>query len=99
RIGHSESVVARTLFPIMSKEDLIETIESSEDVILHEDIITPIEVEKDDYVHVSRVRLFDAHTFGIWVVADNLRIGAATNAVRILEKHLQLNNSIVPSNR
>ncbi|MGC8955131.1 MAG: aspartate-semialdehyde dehydrogenase [Fervidobacterium sp.] len=99
RIGHSESVVARTLFPIMSKEDLIETIESSEDVILHEDIITPIEVEKDDYVHVSRVRLFDAHTFGIWVVADNLRIGAATNAVRILEKHLQLKNSIVPSNR
>lgn len=92
RIGHSESVIARTLFPIMTKEDLLETIASGEDVILHEDIITPLEVEKDDYVHVSRVRLFDAHTFGMWVVADNLRVGAATNAVRILEKHLELNS-------
>lgn len=91
RIGHSESVVARTLFPIMTKEDLLETIASGEDVILHEDIITPLEIEKDDYVHVSRVRLFDAHTFGMWVVADNLRVGAATNAVRILEKYVELN--------
>ncbi|MCX7654523.1 MAG: aspartate-semialdehyde dehydrogenase [Fervidobacterium sp.] len=91
RIGHSESIVARTIFPIMSKEDLIETIASGENVVLHNDIVTPIEIEKDDYVHVSRIRLFDAHTFGIWVVADNLRVGAATNAFRILEKHFELN--------
>lgn len=91
RIGHSEAVIVRTLFPINSKEDLIETISSAENVIVHDDIITPLEVEKDDYVHVSRIRLFDAHTFGMWIVADNLRVGAATNAVRILQKHLELN--------
>ena len=28
----------------------------------------------------------------MWIVADNLRVGAATNAVRILEKHLILNS-------
>ncbi|MEJ5258133.1 MAG: aspartate-semialdehyde dehydrogenase [Fervidobacterium sp.] len=92
RIGHSESVIARTLFPIMSKDDLIETIASGEDVIVHDDIITPLEIAGDDYTHVGRVRLFDAHTFGIWVVADNLRVGAATNAVRILKLHYQLNS-------
>ncbi|MGQ9856199.1 MAG: aspartate-semialdehyde dehydrogenase [Fervidobacterium sp.] len=92
RIGHSESVIARTLFPIMSKDDLIETIASGEDVIVHDDIITPLEIAGDDYTHVSRIRLFDAHTFGMWVVADNLRVGAATNAVRILKLHNQLNS-------
>ncbi|KAF2961971.1 aspartate-semialdehyde dehydrogenase [Fervidobacterium sp. 2310opik-2] len=97
RIGHSESIIARTLFPIMSKEDLIDTISSGEDVVVHEDIVTPIEVEKDDYIHVSRIRLFDAHTFGVWVVADNLRVGAATNAVRIMEKHIELNKISVKS--
>ncbi len=97
RIGHSESIIARTLFPIMSKEDLIDTISSGEDVVVHEDIVTPIEVEKDDYVHVSRIRLFDAHTFGMWVVADNLRVGAATNAVRIMEKHIELNKVSIKS--
>ncbi|AMW32170.1 aspartate semialdehyde dehydrogenase [Fervidobacterium changbaicum] len=95
RIGHSESVIARTLFPIMSKEDLIETIASGEDVVVHDDIVTPLEVAGDDYVHVSRVRLFDAQTFGLWVVADNLRVGAATNAVRILKLHSELNNPTV----
>jgi len=91
RIGHSESIIARTLFPIMSKEDLIETIASGEDVVIHDDIITPLEIAGDDDTHVSRIRLFDAHTFGLWVVADNLRVGAATNAVRILRLHSQLN--------
>jgi len=95
RVGHSESVVARTLFPIMSKEDLVETIASGEDVVVHDYIITPIEVAGDDYVHVSRIRLFDAHTFGLWVVADNLRVGAATNAVRILKLHSQLNSDLI----
>jgi aspartate-semialdehyde dehydrogenase len=95
RVGHSESVVARTLFPIMSKEDLVETIASGEDVIVHDDIFTPVEVAGDDYVHVGRIRLFDAHTFGLWIVADNLRVGAATNAVRILKLHSQLNSDLV----
>lgn len=95
RVGHSESIVARTLFPIMSKEDLVETIASGEDVVVHDYIITPIEVAGDDYVHVSRIRLFDAHTFGLWVVADNLRVGAATNAVRILKLHSQLNSDLI----
>ncbi|MGB4755939.1 MAG: aspartate-semialdehyde dehydrogenase [Fervidobacterium sp.] len=98
RIGHSESIVARTLFPIMSKDDLIETITSGEDIVLHDDVITPLEIAGDDLVHVSRTRLFDAHTFGLWVVADNLRVGAATNAVKIMQRHLASSKCINSAN-
>lgn len=87
RIGHSEAIIARTLFPIMSRADLIETIASGENVVVTDDIITPVDVAGSDLTYVCRIRLFDAHTFGVWVVADNLRVGAATNAVRILLKH------------
>jgi aspartate-semialdehyde dehydrogenase len=27
-----------------------------------------------------------------WNVADNVRVGAATNAVRIMQKHIELND-------
>jgi hypothetical protein len=30
----------------------------------------------------------------MWVIADNIRVGAATNAVRILLKHKELNWSL-----
>jgi aspartate-semialdehyde dehydrogenase len=41
-----------------------------------------------DEVFVGRIRKDEsqAKTFNFWIVADNLRKGAATNAVEILEK-------------
>jgi aspartate-semialdehyde dehydrogenase len=53
-----------------------------------EDVPQPIHVAGTDPVHVGRVRQSEKYgTRGLnfWVVADNLRIGAALNAVKIAE--------------
>lgn len=49
---------------------------------------TPKEVSGSDLVHIGRIRYDDSVENGLnmWVVADNLRVGAATNAIRILNK-------------
>ncbi len=52
------------------------------------DFPTPLEAAGCDYVLVGRVRA-DPHlpnTLHLWVVADNLRKGAATNAVQIVQE-------------
>jgi aspartate-semialdehyde dehydrogenase len=48
---------------------------------------TPVECATHDAVFVSRIRKDDTvkHGLNIWVVADNLRKGAALNAVQIAE--------------
>ena len=48
----------------------------------------PINAHDKDEVLVGRLRRDEsqANTLNMWVVADNLRKGAATNAVEILEK-------------
>jgi len=48
---------------------------------------TPLEAAGQDPIYVGRVRIDTSSENGIvfWVVADNLRIGAALNAVRIAE--------------
>lgn len=48
---------------------------------------TPLELAGRDEVFVGRLRkdLFDKRVVSMWVVADNIRKGAATNAVQILE--------------
>ena len=55
--------------------------------------VTPDESAGEDDVFVSRVRVKDDHKIGMWIVADNLRKGAALNTVQIAEllikKHLK----------
>jgi len=48
---------------------------------------TPLEVENSDYTYVGRIRkdLFNPKGLSLWIVADNLRKGAASNAVQIIE--------------
>jgi aspartate-semialdehyde dehydrogenase len=50
-------------------------------------IVTPREVEGQDLVHVARLRAEDGSPrhFQMWVVGDQVRKGAATNGVQILE--------------
>jgi aspartate-semialdehyde dehydrogenase len=52
-----------------------------------EGYVTPAEIAGEDAVYVSRLRKDDTVKYGLsmWVVADNLRKGAATNAVQIAE--------------
>jgi len=52
-----------------------------------EKYLTPIEIAGEDTVHVSRIRDDNSvkNAINLWVTADNLRKGAATNAIQIAE--------------
>ena len=55
----------------------------------------PINTSKKDEVFVGRIRkdFTEKNTLNIWIVADNLRKGAATNTVQIAE-HLIAKNLV-----
>lgn len=82
--GHSEAIVVKTKLPFNDISFIENQIKNSKNVILTNEIITPIDVAGSDYVYVSRLRKIDEYTFSFWNVADNIRVGAATNAIRIL---------------
>ena len=50
--------------------------------------VTPVECAGDDLVFVSRIRddMTKENTLSMWIVSDNLRKGAALNAVQIAER-------------
>ena len=52
----------------------------------------PVMVVDKDETYVGRIRkdIYRDNVLHIWVVADNLRVGAATNAVRIAQKWLEM---------
>ncbi|KLO24365.1 aspartate-semialdehyde dehydrogenase [Marinitoga sp. 1197] len=88
--GHSESVA----FKINGKssvKELKKLISNVENVVYTEELITPLNVAGSNITYVSRLRQIEEDTFLLWIVADNVRVGAATNAVRILLKHYELN--------
>ena len=53
-----------------------------------EGYVTPVEAAGEDKVYISRIRKDETIENGInlWVVSDNLRKGAALNAVQIAEE-------------
>ncbi len=59
-------------------------------VVYCDDFAVPTQVTGHDEVYVGRVRLDHSHpkTLNLWTVSDNLRKGAATNAVQIMESLL-----------
>lgn len=89
--GHSESINLR-LKNDPGIERLKETIAGSSGVILLDNPETntypmPINAKGKDEVFVGRIRkdFSEPNTYNLWIVADNLRKGAATNAVQIAE--------------
>ena len=95
RTAHSESVVLTTERPT-TVYDIASALQASSGVIYHEKgIVTPRDVEGTDDVHVARLRALDASgtRFALWAVGDQLRKGAATNAVQILELMLSRGGS------
>jgi aspartate-semialdehyde dehydrogenase len=85
RISHSEAVNIQTREPLSAQEAL-ELLAHAPGVTL-ENVPTPLRAEGHDDVFVGRVRGDDSHprALSMFVVADNLRKGAATNAVQIAE--------------
>jgi aspartate-semialdehyde dehydrogenase len=91
RIGHSEAVNLEFERPI-SVEQAREALRRAPGVILVDDLAKgevpmPLNCEGRDEVFVGRIRRDPTIPNGLnlWVVADNLRKGAATNAVQIAE--------------
>ena len=91
RHGHSESINIEFYNPC-TLEGIKDAIRNMKDVVLVDDIEKglypmPIYAEDKDEVFVGRVRIDPTVESGcnIWVVADNIRKGAATNAVQIME--------------
>lgn len=84
--GHSESVYIEMAYSY--KLDIIkELLRNSPGVkFLEEDYITPLELGDSNASFVCRLRRgVDDFSLTFWNVANNIRVGAATNAVRILK--------------
>lgn len=89
--AHSEVVWVETEKPL-AVEEVRKAFESAEGIILQDkpeekEYPMPLFVEGKDKVYVGRVRkdLSNANGLSFWVVADQIRKGAALNAVQIAE--------------
>jgi len=95
--GHSEALnIEFVKEPNVT--EIREMMKNTEGVILQDDpsqqiYPMPMNSHNKDEVFVGRIRLDEtqANTINMWVVADNLRKGAATNAVQIAEYLLKNN--------
>ncbi len=94
--GHSESINVEFEKPC-TVEEVKKVLSSAPGVVVQDDVKNnvypmPVSAEDKDEVFVGRIRKDDTVPSGInlWVVADNIRKGAATNAVQIAEKAIEL---------
>lgn len=94
--SHSESITIR----FKNKVDIQkakEALSNAQNVVLLDDLEQklypmPSIATDTNETYVGRVRVdnFDDHILHLWCVADQLRVGAATNAVRIAQKWIEL---------
>ncbi len=91
RGGHSEAVTIECRRP-SSAQQAIEILKTAPGVVVQDDPASavypmPVNAEGRDEVFVGRVRVDPSVPSGLslWIVSDNLRKGAATNAVQIAE--------------
>jgi aspartate-semialdehyde dehydrogenase len=85
RIGHSVAVNIQTREPL-SADEARSLLEGAPGIVV-EDLPSPLAAEGRNEVFVGRIRADDSHprALSMWIVGDNLRKGAATNAVQIAE--------------
>src|SRR5262249_10190845 len=90
-ISHSEAVNVEFERPI-AEDEAREALRNAAGVVVvdhraDEGYVTPVEAAGEDAVYVSRLRRDPTVASGLnfWCVSDNLRKGAALNAVQIAE--------------
>jgi aspartate-semialdehyde dehydrogenase len=93
--GHSESVNIEFENEYDLKE-LKEILNNMQGVVVVDDVANfqypmPINAKGKDDVFVGRIRrdFSTSNALNLWIVADNLRKGAATNAVQIVQQLLK----------
>lgn len=88
-VGHSISVNIE-FEEELTRDKAIEILNNSEGISCSakEDYVTPVEIAREDLVYVSRIREDKSvkHGLNLFICCDNLRKGAALNAVQIAEK-------------
>ena len=91
KMGHAVSVNVE-LEKSFDLKDVFKAFEEKEGVVVKDDVSKnvypmPIEAEDTDEVYVGRIRRDESVENGLnlWVVADNIRKGAATNTIQIAE--------------
>ena len=93
--GHAETIAVEFENPLSVEEArrLLQKAKGVSVVDHHEDggYVTPVECAGEDSVYVSRLRHDTTveHGLAFWCVADNVRKGAALNAVQIAEVLIQ----------
>ncbi|MHA1568058.1 MAG: aspartate-semialdehyde dehydrogenase [Alphaproteobacteria bacterium] len=94
-VGHAEAVHVEFAAPI-DEAAAREALAEAEGIVVldrrdDEGYVTPIECAGEDAVYVSRIRRDPSveHGLALWVVSDNLRKGAALNAVQIAERLIE----------
>ncbi|MBL6964304.1 MAG: aspartate-semialdehyde dehydrogenase [Bacteroidetes bacterium] len=96
-IGHSESVNIE-FNQDFELDDIRKTLSSTLGIVVEDDPAQhiyplPVNAYERDEVFVGRIRkdLCQPNALNLWIVSDNLRKGAATNAVQILDYLLRNN--------
>lgn len=91
KMGHCVSVNVEFENPF-ELEDVQEMLRSVEGIVIVDEVLSnqypmPINVEGKDEVFVGRIRRDFSldHGLNLWVAADNIRKGAATNTIQIAE--------------
>jgi aspartate-semialdehyde dehydrogenase len=89
--GHSESVNIEFEKPF-ELSDITQTLSAAPGVVVQDDVQAkiypmPLWAQEKDEVFVGRIRRDESqdNTLNMWIVSDNLRKGAATNAIQIAE--------------
>ena len=91
-VGHAEAVNVEFETPL-GEAEAREALRAAPGIVVvdhraDEGYVTPVESAGEDAVYVSRIRKDPtvANALNLWVVSDNLRKGAALNAVQIAEE-------------
>ena len=94
--SHSETLTIRFKDSV-SSDEAREVLENADGVVVldnpdENEYPMPSIVTDTDETFVGRIRndMYDTRVLHLFCVADQLRVGAATNAVRIAEKWIQL---------
>ncbi len=95
--SHSEAITIKFKNAV-SADKAREVLRNAPSVIVQDDPANnfypmPLTASDTNETYVGRIRVdnFDDHILHLWCVADQIRVGAATNAVRIAQKWIENN--------
>ena len=91
-VGHSISLnieFNKNIKPL----EAVKVLQNTQGVIVTDynskEYFTPLDCVGQDDVFLSRIRQDEANSLNMWIVADNLKKGAALNAVQIAQKFIE----------